>query len=333
MSVIIIAEAGVNHNRDLDMAFKLVDAAKEAGADIVKFQAGIPEEVVTNTGIMAPYQVKNIGKTESQLEMIRKLSLDLNDFSKINQYCIEKNITFLATSFGETATKYLSKLNMPFWKIPSGEITNLPYLRKIAAFSKPTILSTGMSNLGEIEAALEILINGGLKRHNITILHCTTQYPTSYEDVNLNAMVSLSKTFNLPVGYSDHTLGIEIPIAAVSLGANIIEKHLTLDKNLSGPDHKASLEPKEFSLMVNSIRNIEKSLGDGVKRATSSESLNIPIARRSIVASKFIKKGDYLTEENITVKRPGTGISPMHWDSIINKRSKRAYDIDDLITW
>ena len=333
MSVIIIAEAGVNHNRDLDMAFKLVDAAKEAGADIVKFQAGIPEEVVTNTGIMAPYQVKNIGKTESQLEMIRKLSLDLNDFSKINQYCIEKNITFLATSFGETATKYLSKLNMPFWKIPSGEITNLPYLRKIAAFSKPTILSTGMSNLGEIEAALEILINGGLKRHNITILHCTTQYPTSYEDVNLNAMVSLSKTFNLPVGYSDHTLGIEIPIAAVSLGANIIEKHLTLDKNLSGPDHKASLEPKEFSLMVNSIRNIEKSLGDGVKRATSSESLNIPIARRSIVASKFIKKGDYFTEENITVKRPGTGISPMHWDSIINKRSKRAYDIDDLITW
>ena len=333
MGVLIIAEAGVNHNRDINLAYKLIDEAKASGADVVKFQAGISSEVVTKDGVMAPYQIENIGQSESQLEMIKKLTLDLGDFSKLHNYCNEKKIAFLATSFGESATKYLSKLNMPLWKIPSGEITNLPYLREIASFGKPIALSTGMANLGEIESALEILTNGGIKLEQITVLHCTTQYPASYDEVNLKAMKNLATAFNVSVGYSDHTLGIEIPIAAVSLGATIIEKHLTLDKTLPGPDHLASLEPKEFKLMVDSIRNIEKALGDGVKRAGENERNNIPIVRRSIVASKVINKGDLFTSDNLTVKRPGTGISPMKWDSIINKRAQKSYDIDELITW
>ena len=333
MSVIIIAEAGINHNKDLNLAFKLVDAAKEAGADVVKFQAAISSEVVTKNGIMAPYQIENTGEIESQLEMIKKLNLNLEDFAKINNYCKKKEITFLATSFGESATRYLRKLNMPFWKIPSGEITNLPYLREIASYGKPIILSTGMANLGEVEGALNILISEGLTRDQITILHCTTEYPTAFEDVNLNAMKSLSTAFNTKIGYSDHTLGIEVSIAAVSLGASIIEKHLTLDKSLPGPDHLASLEPTEFRDMVSAIRNIEKSMGDGVKRAVKKEQNNIPIVRRSIVAKKSIKKGEIFTIDNITVKRPGNGISPMHWDSIINSPAQKSYEVDDLISW
>ena len=333
MGVLIIAEAGVNHNKDINLAYRLIDEAKAAGADIVKFQAAISSEVVTKDGVMAPYQIENIGQSESQLEMIKKLNLDLGDFSKLNQYCNEKKISFLATSFGKSATKYLSKLNMPLWKIPSGEITNLPYLKEIASFGKPIALSTGMANLGEIESALEILTNEGVELEQITVLHCTTQYPASYEEVNLNAMKNIGAAFNVAVGYSDHTLGVEIPIAAVSLGATIIEKHLTLDKSLPGPDHLASLEPKEFKLMVDSIRNIEKALGDGVKRAGKNERNNIPIVRRSIVASKVINKGDLFTEENLTVKRPGTGISPMKWDSIINKPATKNYDVDELISW
>lgn len=333
MKIKIIAEAGVNHNCSIKNAFELVDAAIYAGADVVKFQAALPEEVVTKSGEMAQYQIENIGSKLSQLEMTKKIHLELKDFKKIYEYAKLQGIAFCTTSFGETSTKYLSNLNMPFWKIPSGEITNIPYLREIGKKNKPIILSTGMSKLSEIEFALEVLEKCGHDRKLVTLLHCTSEYPANKKQVNLNAIKTLKNTFNVNVGYSDHTLGIEVPIAAVALGASVIEKHITLDKNMEGPDHIASLEPKEFKLMVESIRNIEYAMGDGIKKPTKAEQAIKINVRRSIVAKKYIKNGELFNEQNITTKRPEGGISPIHWDKIINSTSKKNYSPDEFIEW
>lgn len=327
--VYIIAEAGVNHNGSLDIAKKLVDEAKKSGADCIKFQTFIAENIISKNAKQAKYQTKNIGKEQSQLEMIKKLELSFEDFKQLNNYCIEKNIDFLSTAFDLESIDFLESLGMNTWKIPSGEITNLPYLIKIAKLKKKVILSTGMSTMQEIEDAVNILKKYGT--NDITILHCTTQYPTLFEDVNLNAMLSIKEKFGYDVGYSDHTKGIEVPIAAVALGATVIEKHFTLDNNMIGPDHKASLQPDELKKMVESIRNIELSLGDGRKVVANSEKENMSIARKSIVAKKSIRKGQLLSEENITVKRPGDGISPMKWFDILGTAAIRDFEEDELI--
>ena len=333
MKVIVIAEAGVNHNCSIQNAFDLVDAALSAGADIIKFQSAVPEEVVTQKGKMAQYQIKNIGNELTQLEMTKKIHFDLDSFNEIYDYSKKKGIDFCSTSFGETSTKYLTRFDMPFWKIPSGEITNTPYLRQIAERRKAIIISTGMANISEIEFALNVLQDAGINRNKISLLHCTTEYPANKKEINLNAITTLKNIFKLNVGYSDHTLGIEVPIAAVALGANIIEKHLTLNKKMDGPDHIASLEPREFKKMVENIRNIEDSFGDGIKQPTNSEELIKKSVRRSIVAKTHICKGDLFTQENITTKRPEEGISPVFWDKIINSTSKKNYSPDDLIEW
>lgn len=327
--VYIIAEAGVNHNGSLDIAKKLVDEAKKSGADCIKFQTFIAENIISKNAKQAKYQTKNIGKEQSQLEMIKKLELSFEDFKQLNNYCIEKNIDFLSTAFDLESIDFLESLGMNTWKIPSGEITNLPYLIKIAKLKKKVILSTGMSTMQEIEDAVNIFKKYGTT--DITILHCTTQYPTLFEDVNLNAMLSIKEKFGYDVGYSDHTKGIEVPIAAVALGATVIEKHFTLDNNMIGPDHKASLQPDELKKMVESIRNIELSLGDGRKVVANSEKENMSIARKSIVAKKSIRKGQLLSEENITVKRPGDGISPMKWFDILGTAAIRDFEEDELI--
>ena len=327
--VYIIAEAGVNHNGSLDIAKKLVDEAKKSGADCIKFQTFIAENIISKNAKQAKYQTKNIGKEQSQLEMIKKLELSFEDFKQLNNYCIEKNIDFLSTAFDLESIDFLESLGMNTWKIPSGEITNLPYLIKIAKLKKKIILSTGMSTMQEIEDAVNIFKKYGTT--DITILHCTTQYPTLFEDVNLNAMLSIKEKFGYDVGYSDHTKGIEVPIAAVALGATVIEKHFTLDNNMIGPDHKASLQPDELKKMVESIRNIELSLGDGRKVVANSEKENMSIARKSIVAKKSIRKGQLLSEENITVKRPGDGISPMKWFDILGTAAIRDFEEDELI--
>lgn len=327
--VYIIAEAGVNHNGSLDIAKKLVDEAKKSGADCIKFQTFIAENIISKNAKQAKYQTKNIGKEQSQLEMIKKLELSFEDFKQLNNYCIEKNIDFLSTAFDLESIDFLESLGMNTWKIPSGEITNLPYLIKIAKLKKKVILSTGMSTMQEIEDAVNIFKKYGTT--DITILHCTTQYPTLFEDVNLNAMLSIKEKFGYDVGYSDHTKGIEVPIAAVALGATVIEKHFTLDNNMIGPDHKASLQPDELKKMVESIRNIELSLGDGRKVVANSEKENMSIARKSIVAKKSIRKGQLLSEENITVKRPGDGISPMKWFDILGTVAIRDFEEDELI--
>lgn len=327
--VYIIAEAGVNHNGSLDIAKKLVDEAKKSGADCIKFQTFIAENIISKNAKQAKYQTKNIGKEQSQLEMIKKLELSFEDFKQLNNYCIEKNIDFLSTAFDLESIDFLESLGMNTWKIPSGEITNLPYLIKIAKLKKKVILSTGMSTMKEIEDAVNIFKKYGTT--DITILHCTTQYPTLFEDVNLNAMLSIKEKFGYDVGYSDHTKGIEVPIAAVALGATVIEKHFTLDNNMIGPDHKASLQPDELKKMVESIRNIELSLGDGRKVVANSEKENMSIARKSIVAKKSIRKGQLLSEENITVKRPGDGISPMKWFDILGTVAIRDFEEDELI--
>lgn len=327
--VYIIAEAGVNHNGSLDIAKKLVDEAKKSGADCIKFQTFIAENIISKNAKQAKYQTKNIGKEQSQLEMIKKLELSFEDFKQLNNYCIEKNIDFLSTAFDLESIDFLESLGMNTWKIPSGEITNLPYLIKIAKLKKKVILSTGMSTMQEIEDAVNIFKEYGT--NDITILHCTTQYPTLFEDVNLNAMLSIKEKFGYDVGYSDHTKGIEVPIAAVALGATVIEKHFTLDNNMIGPDHKASLQPDELKKMVKSIRNIELSLGDGRKVVANSEKENMSIARKSIVAKKSIRKGQLLSEENITVKRPGDGISPMRWFDILGTVAIRDFEEDELI--
>ena len=327
--VFIIAEAGVNHNGSIELAKKLIDKAAEAGADAVKFQSFKAENLVTKTAKKAEYQETATGIAESQFQMIKKLELDYEKHGELINYCQEKGIMFLSSSFDLDSIDLLHKLELEIFKIPSGEITNLPYLRKIGKLKKKVILSTGMSTLGDIEQALKILRENGTD--DITVLHCNTEYPTPMKDVNLNAMNTIRDAFKVEVGYSDHTLGIEIPIAAVALGATIIEKHFTLDKTMEGPDHRASLEPNELKAMVTAIRNIENAMGDGVKELTESESKNIKIARKSIVASKNIKKGEIFTEENLTVKRPGDGISPMNWDQVLGKIAKQDFKEDEKI--
>ena len=331
MSVFIIAEAGVNHNGSIDLAKKLIDVASAAGVDAVKFQTFKAENLVSKNAQKADYQKETTDNKESQYEMIKKLELDINTHKELMVYCKEKNIIFLSTPFDHDSINMLNLLGLKIFKIPSGEITNLPYLRHIGSLKKDIILSTGMADMGEIEDAIDILVQAGTDRQNITILHANTMYPTPMEDVNLKAMVTIGNTFDLPFGYSDHTLGIEVDIAAVAMGATVIEKHFTLDKTMEGPDHKASLEPSELIAMVEGIRNIEVALGSPIKKPSPSEQPNIAIARKSIVASCNIVEGELLTEENLSIKRPSNGINPMRWDEIIGTVAKKDYLEDELI--
>ena len=331
--VIIIAEAGVNHNGDINKAKQLIDKAVEASVDYIKFQTFKTELCISKNAVKADYQIENTqNSSESQLEMVKKLELSFDQFIELEKYCEQKNIKFLSTGFDSESLIFLAQLGVTIAKIPSGEITNLPYLRQVASLFPEVILSTGMATIDEIKDAVKVLTDNGVSKDKITILHCNTEYPTPMEDVNLKAMLHIQRELGLPIGYSDHTLGIEVPIAAVALGATVIEKHFTLDKTLPGPDHKASLEPNELKAMVSAIRNIEKAIGgSGLKEVSKSEEKNKPIARKSIVASTDIKKGDIFTPENLTVKRPGTGISPMQWDEVIGKEAKRDFQEDDLI--
>ena len=332
MSVLIIAEAGVNHNGSMVIAKQLVDAAVDAGVDIIKFQTFKAEKLVSKAAKQADYQKKNIGDgNDSQYEMLKKLELSEENHKELIAYCKEKGIRFWSTAFDFESMDYLHSLKLGLWKIPSGEITNYPFLRKIASYGEDVIMSTGMSEEQDIKNAIDVLIKYGVKKEQITLLHCNTQYPTPYCDVNLTAMNSIQDKFGIKVGYSDHTQGIEVPIAAVALGATVIEKHFTIDKKLPGPDHKASLEPIELKAMVSSISHIEHALGDGIKKVSDSERANISVARKSIVAATPIRKGDLLTEENLTVKRPGTGLSPMVWEQVIGTRAIKDYKEEDLI--
>lgn len=328
--VLIIAEAGVNHNGDIDLAHSLIDEAYKAGADIVKFQTFQATELVIKSAEKAEYQKISSSTIESQWEMLKNLELTSENHFQLIKHCETLGIEFLTTAFDLKSLEFLTKLNLSRFKIPSGEITNFPYLKRISELEKPIILSTGMSDLLEVENAIQVLRSNDPNK-DLTILHCNTEYPTPMEDVNLNAMLSLKKKFKVNVGYSDHTSGIEIAIAAVALGAKVIEKHLTLDKTLQGPDHQASLNPLEFKNMVNGIRNIELALGDGVKRPSKSESKNIAIARKSLVAKESIREGELFSEDNMNVKRPGNGISPMRWNEIIGQKAKRNFNVDDLI--
>jgi N,N'-diacetyllegionaminate synthase len=330
--IIIIAEAGVNHNGNLALAQEMVRVAKECGADYVKFQTAVPELVISTIAPKAEYQKETTGNQQSQLEMCKAIHLPLSDYKGLSDLCKEQGIGFMSTPFDLVSIDCLAELEMDYWKIPSGEITNLPYLRKIAKTGGKVILSTGMSTLAEVEAAVKVLTDNGLTKEDITLLHCTTQYPTPFEAVNLRAMQALTTLNCAGVGYSDHTVGIEVPIAAAAMGATVIEKHFTLDKNMEGPDHRASLDPAELAAMVRAVRNVESSLGSGVKEVADAERANIEVARKSIVAARPIKKGEVLTEENITVKRPGNGISPMQWDAVIGTRAVADFDYDALIT-
>jgi N,N'-diacetyllegionaminate synthase len=329
MSVYIIAEAGVNHNGSLELAKKLVDKAKDAGADCIKFQTFIAKNIASKNAKKAEYQLESTDSEESQLDMLRKLELSFAEFVELYDYCINNSIEFLSTGFDFDSIDFLHSLGMAKWKIPSGDITNLPYLIKIGKLNKPVILSTGMSTIEDIRDAVKALSENG--SGEITILHCTTEYPTPFEDVNLAAMETIKNEFGLPIGYSDHTRGIEIPVAAVALGATIIEKHFTLDRSMEGPDHKASLEPDELKAMVSSIRHVEKAIGNSTKQPVKSEEKNMMIARKSIITSSSIKKGELFTEDNLTVKRPGNGISPMKWFEIIGKTATRDFEVDELI--
>ena len=330
-STIIIAEAGGNHNGSIELATKLIDVAAQAGADFVKFQTFKAETLVTRTADKAEYQKEITDTDESQFEMIKKLELDRKTHEELIDHCKQIDIQFLSTAFDHDSIDLLDQLNMPLFKIPSGEITNLPYLRHIGKMGKPIIMSTGMSTLDEVHNALNILIESGADKEQITILHCNTEYPTPMKDVNLKAMLTIKDELGVNIGYSDHTLGIEVPIAAVAIGATVIEKHFTLDRNLPGPDHAASLEPHELKEMVSAIRNIEKAIGNGMKKPSPSEIKNIPIVRKSIVAKKSIKKYEKFSEENLTAKRPGTGISPMEWNKYVGKLSDKEYQVDELI--
>lgn len=327
--VTIIAEAGVNHNGQIDLAKALVDKAVYAGADIIKFQTFLSKNLASKLAQKAEYQKKETGNSESQQDMLKKLELTFDEFIEIRDYCNLKNIEFLSTAFDFESIDFLHNIGMGKWKIPSGEITNLPYLLKIAKLNQPVILSTGMSNIDEVKEAVKVLRENGTK--DITLLHCTTEYPTPFGDVNLKAMLTIAKELELPFGYSDHTKGTEVSIAATALGASIIEKHFTLDKNMEGPDHKASLEPNELKSMIESIRNIEIAMGDGIKKPAASEIKNVEIVRKSIIAKHKIMEGEIFTEENLTVKRPGSGISPMQWFEIIGTKSKRNFEEDELI--
>ena len=329
---LIIAEAGVNHNGNIEMALQLIEKAAEAGVDYVKFQTFKSEKLVSHHATKAEYQKANTDGDDSQLKMLQQLELSHNDHLLLIEHCKKCGIKFLSTAFDLESIDFLSSLNLDLWKIPSGEITNLPYLRRIAQKSGKVIMSTGMCSVEDIEAALSVLTNNGSALKDITLLHCNTEYPTPWADVNLRAMHNIANRFNVQVGYSDHTRGIEVPIAAVALGATVIEKHFTLDNNLPGPDHKASLEPLQLKMMVESIRHIEEALGNGVKDISNSERKNIAIARKSIVAATTIKKGELFTEENLTVKRPGGGISPMKWDEIIGTTASRDFLPDETIT-
>lgn len=328
---LIIAEAGVNHNGDLGLARQLIDAAAEAGADLVKFQTFNADRLATRTAQKASYQTQTTGSKESQHEMLRRLELTAEMHKELIAHCAARSIGFFSTGFDIESVDLLLRLGQDHFKIPSGEITNLPYLRHIGRLGKAVILSTGMATLGEIEAAIDVLEQAGTPRANITVLHCTTEYPTPMTEVNLRAMRSIHTAFGVAVGYSDHTPGIEVAIAAVAMSASVIEKHFTLDRNLPGPDHKASLEPAELRAMVAAIRNIEVALGDGIKRLTPSEARNKPIARKSLVANRSIKAGEVFSAENITAKRPGTGISPMRWDEVIGRTAPRDLAADELI--
>lgn len=329
---LIIAEAGVNHNGDIAKAKALIDKGAEAGVDFVKFQTFKAGNLVTKQAKRAAYQDKNTQDNDSQYEMLKKLELSQAVHQELIDYCVQKGVQFLSTGFDFESLEFLAGLGITIAKVPSGEITNLPYLRKVATLFPEVILSTGMATITEIKDAVKVLTDNGVSKDKITILHCNTEYPTPMEDVNLKAMLHIQRELGVPVGYSDHTLGIEVPIVAVALGATVIEKHFTLDKTLPGPDHKASLEPEELKAMVMAIRNVEKAIGgSGLKEVSKSEAKNKPIARKSIVATKTIKKGDLFSVENLTVKRPGTGISPMQWDNVIGKTAKKDFEEDDLI--
>ncbi|WP_282112404.1 N-acetylneuraminate synthase [Maribacter stanieri] len=330
--VLIIAEAGVNHNGDITLAKKLIDAAADAGVDYVKFQTFNSKKLVSKSAQKADYQKQNTNdEVESQLKMLQKLELSKNDHLILIDYCKTKNIKFLSTAFDLDSIDFLEELKIDLWKVPSGEITNLPYLRKLGGLGKPVIISTGMAEMSEIEDAINVVTSSGTDIKDITVLHCNTEYPTPMQDVNLTAMNTIKDVFKVPIGYSDHTLGIEIPIAAVALGATVIEKHFTLDNSMDGPDHKASLEPQELKKMVTAIRNIEQAMGNGIKVPSPSEVKNKPIARKSIVANVDIFRGEVFNENNITVKRPGTGISPMKWDEVIGTTATKNYKADELI--
>lgn len=331
-NVKIIAEVGVNHNGNLEIAQRLIRIAAKAGADYVKFQTFRAERVVTASAKKADYQNKNTGSNESQLEMIKSLELSDDDHLALLQCCKYNGIKFLSTGFDLASLDYLNQLGLDFFKIPSGEITNLPFLRKVASYNKPIVMSTGMSTMSEVREATEALFAGGVSRDNLTILHCNTEYPTPYKDVNLKAMVKMGAELDVHFGYSDHTMGIEVALAAVAMGAKVIEKHITLDRNMKGPDHKASIEPDELVNMISGIRNIELAIsGSGEKKPSNSERKNISVARKSIVADITIEKGERFSEFNLTTKRPGNGISPMYWDEIIGKIANRRYNADDLI--
>lgn len=330
--VVIIAEAGVNHNGSVEKAVELIEVAAKAGADFVKFQTFKAELSVSKAAKKATYQEENTGTKESQYEMVKNLELSFDDFKYISEVCAKNNIGFLSTGFDFPSLEFLESLNLEYFKIPSGEITNRPYLQKIAGFGKKVILSTGMASMQEVKEAFQVLLSEGLSENKITIVHCNTEYPTPMEDVNLKAMNAIGDELKVKIGYSDHTLGIEVPIAAVALGASVIEKHYTLDRNMAGPDHRASLEPKELKAMVDAIRNVEKAIsGSGKKEASPSEAKNKPIARKSIVAAKRIKKGELFSRENLAAKRPGTGISPMRWEEILGKKAPVDFEEDEQI--
>ena len=331
--VMIIAEAGVNHNGNIENAFRLVDAAAYAGVDYIKFQTFKAEKLVSGSAKKADYQIQNTRNAEeTQLQMLQKLELSQEQHAELIAYCQKKNIQFFSTAFDLDSLAYLHEVGLKMVKIPSGEITNLPYLRKAARLFRQVILSTGMTTISEIKDAVSVFTEAGISKENIIILHCNTEYPTPMDDVNLKAMLHIQEVFGTEIGYSDHTLGIEVPIAAVALGASIIEKHFTLDKTMIGPDHSASLEPDELKAMVSAIRNLEKALsGSGMKEVSPSEQKNMAIARKSIVATKEIHKGELFTEDNIGVKRPGTGISPMKWDEVVGCKAKRDFEPDELI--
>jgi len=331
MRVFIIAEAGVNHNGSIDTAKKLIDVACSAGADAIKFQTFKATNLVTKHSQKANYQKETSCNRETQFEMLKKLELDKKKHQELISYCNNKKIIFLSSPFDHESIDLLDDLGLEIFKIPSGEITNRPYLEHIGKLDKKIILSTGMSNMDEVKNALDILINSGTKKSNITILHANTEYPTPMKDVNLRAMVSIGKELDIKFGYSDHALGIEVDIAAVAMGAICVEKHFTLDRNMKGPDHKASLKPNQLKEMVRAIRNIEIALGDGIKKPSQSEIPNIAIVRKSIVAKTIIKKGEVLNENNLAIKRPGRGLSPMHWDKVINTKAKKDYQEDELI--
>lgn len=329
---LIIAEAGVNHNGDIDLAKALIDVAANAGVDFVKFQTFNSKNLVSKKALKAEYQIKNTGdKISTQLEMLHKLELSKDSHYLLKEYCQTRGVKFLSTGFDLDSLQFLFDFGLELFKIPSGEITNLPYLRKIGGFGKQTILSTGMADMQEISDALNVLVDAGTKKSKITVLHCNTEYPTPMEDVNLGAMKTIGEELDVQIGYSDHTLGIEVPIAAVAMGATVIEKHFTLNRQMKGPDHKASLEPDELKSMVQSIRNIEVAIGNGEKVPSQSELKNKIVARKSIVALKDIKEGEFLTKENLTVKRPGNGISPMKWDEVLGTKASKNYKEDDLI--